>query len=128
MMNQNDIGTENFTCPCCGYMVKSGPCGYTPCKICAWEDSPEQLRNPYKALAPNRITLVEAQQNFLNFGVSNLSRAKNKSTPGEGDLKDPAWRPIDKRDSFDPPDDSYPLVLPPEIPYESLYYWLKRSD
>jgi hypothetical protein len=112
-----------FPCPCCGYKVHNVCCGYKPCPICRWEDSPEQLRNPFKALAPNRISLLEAQGNFMQSGVSNALRAADKNVPKSTDMRDSEWRPIYSEDSFDPPDISYPLIFPPDIPYSTLYYW-----
>ena len=86
-----------------------------------WQDDCISLKYPYEACGPNKVSLVEAQKNYLNFGASEF-RLRNyvSKTRTEIDEKvEVGWRPINQEsdkflasDSMDRPDE-----------YEMLYYW-----
>lgn len=59
-----------YTCPCCGYRSFEEPPGsYDICEICDWDDDYSQLRFVYSTGA-NRLTLVDAQLEFLKVAGS----------------------------------------------------------
>lgn len=39
--------------------------------------------------------LVVAQQNFINFGVSEKEFIKNVRSPNKSDIKNPNWKPLE---------------------------------
>src|SRR5215467_2212720 len=95
---------QYFPCPCCGYRVHKVACSTASCPICVWEDSAEQLRNPYKVCKPNQVSLIVAQKNYQATGVSDPSRQAYANQPKADDIADNLWRPIDESiDNFGPP-------------------------
>ena len=58
---------ELFTCPCCDYLTLSARDCYEICPVCFWEDDGTQ--HPDGGSMANRLTLGEAQENFLKFGA-----------------------------------------------------------
>jgi hypothetical protein len=118
---------EKLPCPCCGYLAFDEPPGsYDMCPVCDWEDDDLQLRFPDLAGGANRLSLIEAQQNFAQHGASDTRSLSRVRRPVAEDIRDPGWRPVDaQRDLFKTvarPDGTY------EWPAEKslLYYW--RSD
>ena len=73
----------------------------------------------------NRVSLVEAQQNYVNYGSSERRNRGQTRRPLAGEPRDEQWRPVDiRRDNIEEPErgqnygESYP--------YEDttvLYYW-----
>ncbi|SFF40154.1 Cysteine-rich CPCC [Paenibacillus algorifonticola] len=60
-----------LTCPCCEYqtLLKKGE--YDICPVCFWED--DGNIDPQYYSSPNRMTLVQARENFINFGAVDKS-------------------------------------------------------
>ncbi|MFH8738427.1 CPCC family cysteine-rich protein [Streptomyces sp. NPDC017964] len=57
-------------CPCCGHLVlDETPGSYEICPICFWEDDGVQFRCPTMTGGANRVSLIEAQQNYQEFGA-----------------------------------------------------------
>jgi len=94
----------SFPCPCCGHLVfPESPGSYEICPICYWEDDAIQLRWPDWAGGANRPSLVEAQQNFIQFSAMEDRFVPNVRPPTEPERLDEGWRPIDvDRDQFEP--------------------------
>jgi len=92
----------DYPCVCCGYLTMGEPPGrYGICDICFWEDDAIQLRYPFVGGA-NHVSLIEAQQNFIEFGACERRSIKHVRAPKRNERRDPAWRPIDlDRDGFD---------------------------
>lgn len=86
-----------YTCPSCGYKVFDEPSGsYSICPICFWEDDYVQNNDPLYRGGANTVSLYEAQQNYIKYGVSEL-RFKNKvRSPNEDDILDTTWIPYKK--------------------------------
>ncbi|MGK6310278.1 CPCC family cysteine-rich protein [Variovorax sp. DT-64] len=61
-----------FQCHCCNlFTLGSPPDGsFEICPVCGWEDDPIQSRDPEYAGGANRVSLVEARQNYLSYGAS----------------------------------------------------------
>lgn len=87
-----------YPCPCCGYLVFDGPPGsYEICPICFWEDDLVQLRFPRMSGGANRVSLIEAQENYFRDGVSELRFRANVRAAEASDVREPQWRRIDVR-------------------------------
>lgn len=97
-MGRDYITSADFyPCPCCGYRVHCSQGSTVSCPICAWEDSEEQLLDPWLVCGPNGISLWEAQRNFLKLRVSNPARLGHENIPKSSDYRDESWRPIVSR-------------------------------
>ena len=112
-----------FPCPCCGYLTSSGPGSHDICPICDWEDDLSQLRFP-ETRGANRVTLVEAQANYVTIGAKASDQQVYVRSASADDARDPWWRPLDP--TLD--DIKHPI---PGVDYGTsypsdrteLYYW-----
>ncbi|GGT08877.1 CPCC family cysteine-rich protein [Streptomyces atratus] len=88
---------------CCGHLVLDEiPGSYTICPVCFWEDDGVQFRWPTMTGGANKISLIEAQRNYQNFGACDEHDRRFVWPPAADEPLDPAWRPIDlARDSFE---------------------------
>ncbi|MEK6581007.1 MAG: CPCC family cysteine-rich protein [Nitrospirota bacterium] len=86
---------KEYTCPVCGYLVfKEPPGSYDICPFCFWEDDIVQLAYPDMAGGANKVSLIEAQNNFNRFKVSEQQFKKNVQEATSDDKRDQLWRPI----------------------------------
>lgn len=115
-----------FTCPCCGYEVFDEPPGsYSICPICFWEDDVFQLFYPSQQGGPNRVSLIEAQINFVQFGSCERGMSKNVRPPNAAEHKNQLWFPLWQKRVELPDheaDTSNPLN---ETELAKLCYWLR---
>lgn len=60
-----------YKCPCCGYFTfDNKPDGsYDICKVCFWEDDPIQLGDPTYEGGANKVSLIQAKMNYIEFGA-----------------------------------------------------------
>ncbi|MEF7563625.1 MULTISPECIES: CPCC family cysteine-rich protein [Bacillus] len=79
------------TCPCCGYKTLDSEGDYDICEICYWEDDPFQKENELETGA-NKVTLIEAQKNFIRYGACELGFVKNVREPNSQDKRDSNWK------------------------------------
>jgi len=86
----------SYPCPCCGYKTFCHePNGsYDICEVYFWEDDPVQLADPDFEGGANRMSLRQAQQNFLAFGASEPNMLKNVRPPTIDEQRDENWKPI----------------------------------
>ncbi|MGX4601748.1 CPCC family cysteine-rich protein [Faecalimicrobium sp. JNUCC 81] len=63
---------NKYTCPCCGYITLPNRGDYYICPLCIWEDDQSQFEHPNLGGGANENSLIEAQINFINFGVSDI--------------------------------------------------------
>lgn len=121
-MARSYITTQSYhPCPCCGYRVFQVGGINATCPICAWQDSVEQLLDPYRVSEPNWISLYDAQLSYLRCGVSQIEKAELASTPMSYDVRDKKWRPIQSSDSFGTVERRSALKVDD---YHELFYWL----
>ena len=118
-----------YPCPCCGHLVFEEPPGsYATCPVCFFED--DGLRLEFATSfdgGPGQVTLLQAQRNYLQHGVSNVHELRNAhgahrvSPRGAEVLRDPAWRPISlEEDRFE----DWNVPAPRSAPaHADLYYW-----
>lgn len=83
----------NKYCPCCGYdtFLPEERLVYSICPICFWEDDPEQFKDPDYISGANRVSLVEGQANFLNFGACEKDMVRNVRKPNKNNILNPSW-------------------------------------
>ena len=119
MNNEN----EKYPCPCCGHLGFDKEPGSTDdiCNNCYWHDDDFSLTYAHTACGPNKVSLIEAQKNFIEFEAKEfrLIEAAKKARKSITVNIEKDWRPInlkhDKFISYDSPD--YPEDL------TTLYYW-----
>jgi hypothetical protein len=89
--------TEKFTCPCCGYKTFEEELKgqYDICEICFWEDDPIQVINPDYSGGANKVSLRQAQINFMEFGACEKEMLKNARRPNVEDKRGENWKPLE---------------------------------
>lgn len=114
-----------YPCVCCGYLTLSEePGSYEICSICFWEDDETQLIWPETGGGANKVSLVEAQQNYEKLGVSEPRLRQFVRPPTSGEGRDPGWRPIDMQlDDF-----ASQQGLPWPEDGTVLYWWRPTSQ
>ena len=77
-----------YKCPCCGfYTFEHRPNGtHDICKVCFWEDDPIQLDNPNYEWGANKVSLLQARENFLRFGACEEAMIPYVRKPKEDEL------------------------------------------
>ncbi|WP_338672681.1 CPCC family cysteine-rich protein [Streptomyces sp. SCSIO 30461] len=95
--------SDSYPCPCCGHRVLGAmPGSYEICPVCFWEDDGVQFRWPTMSGGANKVSLIEAQRNYQDFGACDQQGRRYVRPPATDEPLDPAWRPIDlTRDSFE---------------------------
>jgi len=81
-------------CPCCGHVVFAEPGSDEICPICFWQDDIVQLRWPDMPGGANSVSLIEAQQNFIDHKVSEMRFLKDVRLAEPNERIDPGWRPL----------------------------------
>jgi hypothetical protein len=83
-----------YTCPCCGYRtLESEPPGtYIICPICFWEDDGIQFDDPDYEGGANKVSLRQAQKNFVEFCACDRSTLAHVRSPTVNDEKDAEWK------------------------------------
>ena len=58
-------------CPCCGYYTfDSKPDeSYDICEVCFWEADPIQSEDPTFQGGANKVSLIQAKENYKKFGA-----------------------------------------------------------
>lgn len=82
------------TCPCCGYKTLEDSSTYNICEICFWEDDIVQFNDPNYEGGANRVSLKQAQKNFMKFGACETDFLDYVRKPTEKDVKDIRWKPV----------------------------------
>jgi hypothetical protein len=115
-----------YPCVCCGHLtMNDGPGSYQICAVCFWEDDDIQLRWPDYSGGANRPSLIEAPQNFQDYGACDERSMEHVRRPEDDEPLDPSWRPIDTdRDRFEPK--AVQLAAWPDD-RTVLYWWRYRS-
>lgn len=57
-----------FKCPCCGYKTLDRERAWDICPVCFWEDDAIQYDKPEYSGGANRISLIEARENYKKIG------------------------------------------------------------
>ena len=88
-------------CPCCGNLVfdvdDGWPGSFAICAVCGWADDNVQFRWPFMSGGANKVSLYEAQRNFVAYGACDRRARKHARPAAEDEPVDPArlcwWRP-----------------------------------
>nr|MDO8109599.1 CPCC family cysteine-rich protein [Candidatus Sigynarchaeota archaeon] len=84
------------TCPCCGFQTLSERDGYEICPICFWEDDASQEMDPDSTNGANEVSLRQAQDNFVRYGVCDEKSRNYVRKPTGDDIRDPSWKPLSR--------------------------------
>lgn len=84
-----------YPCLCCGYktLPQEPPGTYEICPICFWEDSVPDWSCQHAT--SNGVGLIQAQRNFLAFGVCDRQWLDSVRPPTEEDERDSDWQTIE---------------------------------
>jgi hypothetical protein len=66
--------------------------------VCFWEDDPVQILDPWYVGGANKVSLAEAQANFIAFGASEARFKDDVKKPRATTTRDPSWRLLDESD------------------------------
>ena len=82
-----------YTCPCCGYKTLSEepPGTFDICEVCGWEDDYVQFNDPDYKGGANKVSLREAQRNFVKFGARDEQSQQLIKRSTIGFVKDSKW-------------------------------------
>ncbi len=117
---------ETYPCPCCGYLVFDEPAGsFAICPICFWEDDIVQLGFPLMAGGANSKSLVESQQTYMRYQVSDERFKANVRTPQATDRRDKEWRPLNP--SRDPHLKDGDVRRWQSMPQNACLYWWRED-
>lgn len=85
---------DNYFCRCCGFnSLHEKPNGeYNICRICYWEDDPIQFKEPNYQGGANKVSLIQAQQNFEEFGACEREMIKYCTKPHKSMKRKPNWK------------------------------------
>jgi hypothetical protein len=92
----NKTKNKKYPCVCCGYktMYREDHL-WDICPVCFWQSDPlENTDADYKGGA-NRISLKEAQQNFMAFGACEECSIPSVRLPNEDEVRDEDWKMIE---------------------------------
>ena len=69
-----------YRCVCCGNytMEHQDPLYYDICNVCLWENDPIQNENSEYKGGANKVSLSEARDNFIRYGISDVLLIKVK--------------------------------------------------
>jgi len=118
------MSNKHYTCACCGYRTLGlSPGNWDICHVCFWEDDPVQLLDPWYVGGANRVSLVEAQDNYATKGVSEPRFKSEVKGVLAGDRRDPSWRRVTQADRSKV---TSPAKLNKERPNDPWpwYYWV----
>ena len=76
-------------------MDEKPPGTFKICPICYWEDDAVQFDDPDRKGGANKVSLRQAQKNFIIFGASEKRFLKNVRKPHSSDKKNTKWRPVE---------------------------------
>ncbi|MGW4721764.1 CPCC family cysteine-rich protein [Streptomyces sp. NPDC004291] len=76
--------SDPHPCPCCGHRVLGTmPGSYEICPVCFWEDDGLQFRWPAMRGGANKVSLLEAQRNYQDFGACDEHGRRYVRPPAE---------------------------------------------
>lgn len=81
----------NYPCSCCHHYTRDQPSSnfdFEICPVCFWEDDPVQNIHPNSKSGANAISLAEAQDNYQQYGVSELRFLKHVRKPNDLETND----------------------------------------
>jgi Cysteine-rich CPCC len=92
--------TENlkYACVCCGYktMYREDHL-WEICPVCFWQSDPLENTDPDYKGGANKISLREAQQNFIVFGACEKCSILSVRKPNDDEPRDENFKLIDEQ-------------------------------
>jgi Cysteine-rich CPCC len=83
---------EKFACACCGYKTfDREDNSWEICPVCYWESDPIQNTDTAYKGGANKISLIEAQKNFILFGACDACSVLSVRPPKHDEPKDENW-------------------------------------
>jgi hypothetical protein len=72
-----------YACPCCRNLTlaEPPPGTFQICPVCYWEDDPVQFADPAYAGGANKLSLLAARKNYVDFGASDPEFVKEVRLP-----------------------------------------------
>jgi len=85
---------KRYLCPYCGYKTLDIPRGesFEICEVCFWQNDAYQLSNPDDEAGPNRVSLKQAQKNFMDFVACEREMLQHVRAPLPGEERDFNWK------------------------------------
>ena len=79
---------NKYKCPCCGcFTFEDKPNGnYDICPVCFWEDDPIAYDEPNEKFDCNRVSLLQAKENYQAFGACRIDMVSHVRKPNEDEL------------------------------------------
>jgi Cysteine-rich CPCC len=71
------------------------PMTFAICDVCFWEDDPIQLEDPNYKGGANRVSLRQAQWNFILFRACDEKMTKHTRRPTKEEERDENWKPFE---------------------------------
>jgi len=73
----------SYACPCCRNMTFSEqpPGTYEVCPVCYWEDDVVQFNDETYEGGANKVSLIQAKQNYAKFGACCESSCEDVRSP-----------------------------------------------
>ncbi|MFF8266320.1 CPCC family cysteine-rich protein [Streptomyces sp. NPDC016562] len=76
--------SDRYPCPCCGHRVLDAmPGSYEICPLCLCEDDGVQFRWPTMHGGANKVSLIEAQLTYQDFGACDQHGRQYARRPAE---------------------------------------------
>jgi hypothetical protein len=74
---------RRYPCPCCDFLTLPKPPTGTHeiCPVCRWEDDAVQYEELDRKGGANKMSLRQARENFVRYGVKDLSAADRVRAP-----------------------------------------------
>ncbi|GAA4668079.1 CPCC family cysteine-rich protein [Frondihabitans cladoniiphilus] len=113
----------SFPCPCCGHLtLELGPGDYDLCRVCFWEDDPDQLRFPESPRGANGYSLIEGQRTYSETGTSHAAFSSKVRAALAEEPIDSGWRMVDpERDGYEREEGA--LRVADDFDLARLYWW-----
>ncbi|MCA1443337.1 hypothetical protein I6F07_24575 [Ensifer sp. IC4062] len=67
-----------FACPCCDSPSLAEAGAWEICGVCGWEDNPAQEADPDLAGGANKVSLLQARENYRVSGCSDPQKQRPK--------------------------------------------------
>ena len=77
-----------YKCVCCGHKTfqSENALEHEICPVCFWENDPVQNSQPDYSGGANRVSLLEARENYKKYGAVSQEYSKNVRPPLDDEL------------------------------------------
>lgn len=85
---------RKYTCIICGYRTLDTRCEWDICPVCFWEDDIFYEHEVDRRSSANRLSVSEAQANFMRFGAVDKRFSDSVRKPLPDEERDENWKPL----------------------------------